>query len=401
MKVREFLKCLTCDHIHTIRVSVGHNPIQRHDFACASCEEPIGLIMHVDYHIFSTEIEFCENCDLALEEGSIVNLDPHFLIHESDLDADRNFGWMQEAQYIMAANPEVAILPTAPNSQAMVDTYEQLGGLPGIYKYWNTLKKAWSLRENKKNALAAKVIKKYDPRGYKITSSIDGALKDFFHRLTLPKAYHLTESGYQAIKNAKTGYPEEFKRFVNFYTSQMHLDNMRGYFDIFNEFFEHYSEFDQSILYTKNLAPVREGHVASSFGFSRTKMFYGNAYEIYTSNIAVLACINNILQGRKFDEFKMMDLSRYNTINKANRGTPFADNPLLSGFLECTESTLRNASHHQSMMLIDKGKRIQYQSGGTGQIKVITYSNYLEKCCQILMCMSSLFLLEMEIKENS
>lgn len=400
MKVRENLKCLTCDHVTTVRVSVGHNPIQRHDFACSSCEEPIGLIMHVDYHNFATELEFCENSELAFEEGNVVNLDPHFLIPEPDLNMDRNFSWMDEAQYIMANNPQAAILPNPGKNGKITDVYEQLGGLPGTTKYWSSLKKSWSLHSKNKTALARKVIKKYDPRGFDNKGSIYKALEDFFYRITLPKGYHLTECGYQAIKRAKLTDSKEFSKFLCFYTHELRKENMRGYFDIFSDFFEHYSEYDQTLLYAKNLASVRDGCVASSYGFERTKMFYGNAYEVYTSNIIVLACLNNIIKGRHFDEFEEMNLEKYRTINKANRGRPFKDDELLSQFLECTDSTLRNASHHQSMRIIDKGKNIQYQSGGTGQIRTISYSKYLEKCCKIMLAMSSLFLLESKIREG-
>jgi hypothetical protein len=150
----------------------------------------------------------------------------------------------------------------------------------------------------------------------------------------------------------------------------------------------------------KNLATVSEGLVASSYGFHRTKMFYGNAYENYTSNISILACLNNIIAGRPFDQFQSMDLKKYLTINKANRGNPFAENTNLSEFLTCTESTLRNASHHQSMSLINKGKDVQYRSGGTGEFKFISYSKYLEMCSAIVLSTASLYQVEMELYES-
>ena len=100
MVIREFIKCLTCDFISTIRVSVGHNSYQRHDFSCEGCEEPIGIGMNIDFKRPSTELEFCENCERADVEGSIVNLDPHFVIPEAELSEDLHFAWMGEVGHI-------------------------------------------------------------------------------------------------------------------------------------------------------------------------------------------------------------------------------------------------------------------------------------------------------------
>jgi hypothetical protein len=400
MKTRNFISCLTCDHISTVRISVGHNPIQRHDFACAGCEEPIGLSLHLDYKNRDLRLEFCENSAQAYEEGTIINLDPHFLIKESEVNKDHSFSWMQEALGIMSSSIDTAIIKKPSQQFKMIDTYEQLGGMPGITEFWKSLKKGWSLQNKKKTELASKVLKKYDPKGFTGKPTLHSALKDFTYRLTLPKAHILTKRGFDALNEAKKANANELKKFAQYYVSNMREEHLQRYFDTFCEFFEDYSEYDQTILYVKNLAPVSEGLVASSYGFNRTKMFYGNAYENYTSNISILACLNNIIAGRPFDQFQSMDLKKYLTINKANRGNPFAENTNLSEFLTCTESTLRNASHHQSMSLINKGKDVQYRSGGTGEFKFISYSKYLEMCSAIILSTASLYQLEMELYES-
>jgi hypothetical protein len=400
VKIRKSIKCLTCDQIATLRISVGHNSFQRHDFKCEGCEEPIGVGLHVDFKQAAAEVELCENCQKSDEEGDIVNLDPHFVMPESMTKEDMSFSWMSESNYIGSYNNDIEPILTMGNARPRqyVDIYERLGGLNRTNDIWAVVKKAWSLHNNRKNSLSEMVLRKYDAPGFTGRKNFGAVTVDFINRLTFPKRYSLTNSGLAELQEANKTYPLELRRFAKYYIETIKTDNMKRYFDTFSEFFDHYSEYDQSILYVKNMAPVPDGHVATSYGFDRTKMFYGNAYENYTSNIAVLACLQNVRSGRSFDQFNSMDLKKYITINKANRGNPFAQNEKLNPFLLCADSSLRNASHHQSMELIDKGRNIQYRSGGTGGLQKISYSNYLEKCNDIVLSMASLFLFEAELK---
>lgn len=401
MIVRDMIRCKTCDHVSTVRISVGHDNYQRHDFACVSCEEPIGLGMYVDFKKVSTKLDFCENCEQADEEGTIVNLNPHFLMSETDQGQDQNFSWMSQSHYIMGNSSIPPILVPRPHLKGIKfrDTYEELGGIYCTSELWSTIKKGWSLTNNHKQALAQKVLKKYKPSHFKGPFTLHAVLNDFLYCQTLPRAYVYFDRAKECLEVANFEYSEELKRFAKYYRDNLRTTHQERYFDIFSSFFENFSEFDQAILYVKNCVPVIEGYIASSHGFNKTKMFYGNAFEAFTSNIVVLACLNNILEGRKFDEFLSMDLAKYQTINKANRGNPFSENGQLNPFLDCIESPLRNASHHGSIKLINKGKEIQYQSGGTGAIHVMTYSKYLEKCNMISLRLASLYLFETALLE--
>ncbi len=410
MVIRDYIKCMTCDTAHTVRVSVGHNTIQRHDFSCVECHEPIGIAMNVDLDKVEAEIVCYENCEKSNIEGTVINIDPHFMVDEDLVNEELTFPWMNQAQSLMAGEIPPILLQddrAARNIEALTDfkipgngigdIYEQLGGLTRVTEYWDIVKKAWSLTNKNKTNLAEKVLKKYDPPQFIGKKRFNLVVVDFVYRLTLPRAYPLTDQIISEINKAKSNYPEELSNFIRYYIDNLKDDHMKRYLDCFSEFFDSYSEYDQAILYCKNASSVPDGHIASSYAFNKTKMFYGNAYESFTTNLSVIACLNNILSGRKFDEFSSMDLEKYLTINKANRGNPFKENLSLAPLLECADSSLRNASHHNSMELIEQGKSIRYQSGGTGAIKYISYANYLEKCSQILLSTASLFLFEKEL----
>ena len=126
-------------------------------------------------------------------------------------------------------------------------------------------------------------------------------------------------------------------------------------------------------------------------------VFFGNAFESLTSNIAILACLNNIHNGRNFDEFETMDLDKYLTINKANRANPFKDTAPYNDLCICLDSTLRNASHHGAMKIDQKGRIIHYRSGGTGSNRNITYKEYIDKCNAIMLSCCALLSMELAI----
>jgi hypothetical protein len=92
-------------------------------------------------------------------------------------------------------------------------------------------------------------------------------------------------------------------------------------------------------------------------------MFYGNAYELFTSNIVLLALLNNVAKGRRFDRFAEMNLKKYLTVNRASRCNPFADTPELIALCQPLDSTLRNASHHGAIKYDHRTDEVSYLSG--------------------------------------
>ncbi len=151
------------------------------------------------------------------------------------------------------------------------------------------------------------------------------------------------------------------------------------------EYFSCFTDFSQTFTHAQLNIELPPSYEASSSAFSKTKLFYGNAYENLTTNVATLACINNISAGRKFDEFLTMDLKQYLTINKANRCNPFKDVVPLMNIGQCLESTIRNASHHGGMKLINNGRTIQYRSGGNGAQRTMSYLDYTKACNEMVL----------------
>lgn len=396
MIVRHRIVCSTCKSPITTRVSVGHNPCQEHAFLCPHCNEAIALGMKVDSDSVTYAMEHVENCSAGDAEGPIVNLEPHFVLDKGEQYSDRRFPWMQQAEYIRkTAGLEPPDLPKGVDGPVVLDVYNEFGGVTDITEAWRIVEKGWSLLRNGRNDLAQEVLEKFRKFDYSGEISLDPILYHFCQLLLFPKGHDLMKSGGKLLFSTYKLNQDELLRFREFYIAEWKSEHFDRFHETFRDFFRHYSEYDQIILYVKNGVPVPDGCVATSSGFDDTWMFYGNTYENYTSNIATLACLHNISMGRRFDTFETMDLKKYLTINKANRGNPFKGNQLLAPYLACLDSELRNASHHRAARATADRTMIEYRSGGTGQRQEISYSKYLERCGQIALSSAALLTVEL------
>ena len=110
-------------------------------------------------------------------------------------------------------------------------------------------------------------------------------------------------------------------------------------------------------------------------------MFYGNCFEHITSNIETLACLNNIVDGRDFDQFESMDLKKYNKIDKSNKVNPLKNNSNYYNLFKDIDSKLRNASHHGHIFCEED--TVKYRLNNGQDYREISYTDYLKKCTSI------------------
>lgn len=157
----------------------------------------------------------------------------------------------------------------------------------------------------------------------------------------------------------------EYSRLVSHFES-VRLDRFEAYADILSEYFNGFTESNQTLDYVLGELEMPIDAVATSSDFDTTRMYYGNAFELLGSSLDLPASINNVLSGRRFDELKTISLSKFRTLNKANRVGAFADNGDLSRLVKEYDSAIRNASHHRWFRINEGHTKITYRSGGTG-----------------------------------
>lgn len=395
MVFRYSIECDTCSTPHTLRISVGHNAWQDHTFMCTNCSENIEVGMAVDYDTISVDIQCLNNCTQTQNEGCIVNLNSEFIISEDQIHKDGVFPWMNEIHKNLDLSEHVA-KSSELNGLKFHDAFLTLGGNQQLTDDWRALKKAWSLEKNGQKSISKKII-----HDFFLDKNIERDPSLIEWQFGFSQTFISSEYNKDFVilndfcKKIYEQYPMEFERFKQFYNTNLRKDHFYRYLELYSDYFKNFSEYSQALLYVKNKKDIPERFKAVSINFKKTKMFYGDAYEIFTSNIVVLACMNNIASGRPFDQFKSMDLKKYLTLNKASRVNPFKDVDELSIFTTCIDSSLRNASHHGAMKF--KKGIIKYRSGGSGAEKTISYTNYIEKCNKIAILSMILLMNELVI----
>ncbi len=148
-------------------------------------------------------------------------------------------------------------------------------------------------------------------------------------------------------------------------------------------FFLAFPEFSQNFLALKRGESITFELAYFSIDFNKIKSFYGDAYERLGTGIVTLACLNNILKGRKYDTFANMDLKKYLSLKKPSKGACFADIPEFNHLLEHYDAQIRNGSHHGNIRLDLSTNIIFYDPKGDGKEKTLPYFEYLNKCCHL------------------
>jgi hypothetical protein len=163
------------------------------------------------------------------------------------------------------------------------------------------------------------------------------------------------------------------------------------------DYFSAFDDFAQVYFYVSKGIEISESEIASSVSFDATKMFYGSAFEIFSSSVDILAYLNNIHCGRRFDEFEHLSRKQYLELDKSSRFNTFKENPQFYALCEEADNQIRNASHHNSFNIDVGSQIITYRSGkgGTGPERNMSYSNYLVRCNKIFL--QTIVLLRLEL----
>lgn len=401
MIVRESLACGTCEKAHTVRVGVGreHNGRHVHRFACRGCSEEIAISMVTSMQPRSAWIEPEENAELAPEVvgAPIVNLDANFLVPEDQQGLDRVMPRLQQ---------QIALLRAAEATRARL-------GLPDgadrplrdqdFAGEWDLLKRAWSLHRRGEAVLVRAQLKKANSTIYAPEPLAD--LPDWIWRfasvLGTPAYDGVLKEAVQALR-PHHGSPE-LVRLRAHYRDVMLPGRGAKYFKVLQQYFAAYSEFVQLQFQVAAGLEIPADHKVASVGFAQTAMFYGNAFEVVTDLVDLLALLNNVIAGRAFDQFaSLASLKDYYALDKARRSGPFAATPGLAGFVTETDNRLRNASHHAGIDFDAVTQTIHCRAGkgGQGAPWTLSYTEYLVRCVRLFLQVMTLLRLELVLSRD-
>ena len=283
-------------------------------------------------------------------------------------------------------------MPSSPPFSSQVFPHRRKGPTD----QWKLLKKAWSLKRNERFKLSKKKVEEATKEIYPLDPLED--LPDWIFRFCLfaggKKYDRIWRQCVDVIEPLiNSGQLTEFSTYYR----QFRLEREEAYFDIIRTFFLSYSEFEQVWLYVISDVDISDDSNTGSAAFDDVRFFYGIAFEMLSSHVDILAMINNILCGRKFDTFQSMSLQKYLKLDKSSRFNPFSLNSEFTRLTEEKDNSLRNASHHNGMTFDKATQVIRYRAGkgGQGAETHLSYHEYLVKCCRIFI--QILKLLQFEI----
>lgn len=370
---RTYIVCDTCEQEITARVVIGGNPHPIYTFRCPKCSEEIQLGLNIDYEKITFSYEYLSNCRRGDKEGVVVNLSAEIAINKNKSHEDFYF-------------------PTLFVDRELYGTHKtKVPVIPNLIKNWKNLKRAWSLSMNGKDRVATRFLNQYV---YLFDEEFDPDLNSQIFNFTLfflaPKKYEYVLSVFKLMKEAQDINLESYKEYIHYYGGRYESELMKRFYDIYQDYMKNFDVFFPIMMYIKAEKDIDPQLESPSFSFNDIKMFYGNTFELVADSFVILACLNNLLNKRKYDEFKEMDLDKYLSIDKANRANPFKENRNLSVFSEEFDNSIRNASHHGNISLSPSKDSIILKSGKPLKEKTIALLDYLIVCNKIFITVVSL-----------
>lgn len=373
---------------------MGHESQQSFRFPCKGCGEDIGVGLSADYVKFGCAIGPELNCTTIEEDqnGSIILLDGAFPIPDELQGQDRVFPRMEQMAYLLNKLEAEGRLPE-PVSGDLGTGRSHVTHL----EEWRDLRRAWTLHRRKQAPLSRGIIKTASAKIYAY-APLD-SLEDWMFRFAQMIGGHLNSDRLDALAdrvNAAAKQPG-WKPFLKHYHEVLASKRGLNFLTILSQYFDAYSEFAQ--LQTRVVAgmPPKNDERVGSVDFDKTRMFYGNAFEMHAELLEVPALLNNVIHGRAFDAFERLTLDQFRSLDKARRGDAFAADPVLHALAEEANNRIRNASHHANMRFDPESQIITFRPGkGAGGDEIaLTYANYLAAC--VRMMMQVLLLLQLEL----
>lgn len=391
---RIYFKCLTCDGFIITRTQISHGLKQELNFTCPHCEADSKLVLLLDnppmVNISFNELEnliYVEMEDCNEEESLVVNLSTDFTVP----DEVRNQELYSPFLYQMTE-----IHKDAFGENFSSEKIDGVMGVSNIEMLWKDLYKAYKFNMKGNLVQRDKII-----QGQELTELIFRFIGMFIGSERLTRDMDILGNFSRSILQKNKS---EFHRFAKDKLLSKLEEKINDYMEIFDTFFSNYQEFKQMNLQARLEVETFKNSKVSSTNFKRTKMIYGEVFEILGSNINTIAFLNNIENQRKYDEFQSEKLTcqKYITSDKAGKMRCFEENTnIFNIFGREYDSKLRNASHHKWLKYNESTQLITYPISGSSSEKItLSYTEYLLKTNNIIMALMILLSFELGIAFN-
>lgn len=378
------IKCDICGSIYTCRIAIGHSSFQEHTFQCEKCGEDLTVSLQLN-QAEGTGVPSFKNCTKSETEGKIYNFHPEFELPADCRHIDIISPNLIAMNHLMKNKERNLNELAAMNRREINQIKRQAEGVMLVNEEWPIVSRIWKFYIRNKNDLLKEYIEQNKSKifEYEYGITAPAIIFSFLLRCLAP---YLEDYLRDIIKIAGKEYrrdPSTFADFGKYHARYIFFDNQRKIQEIARSFFLVFPEVSQNFLAIKKGEPINSEPAYSSIDFTKIKSFYGDAYECLGTNIITLACLNNLVKGRKYDTFANMNLEKYLSLKKSSKGVCFTDIPAFNRLLEHYDAQIRNGSHHGNIRIDLTTNTVLYDPKGNGKEKSLPYFEYLNKCCYL------------------
>ena len=378
MTLRQCVRCLLCGQKHILRIAIGHGARQEHTIHCEECGEEFSVALDLDQANAGWTFNCVSNCEQTSEGGVVVNLHPEFLVPPELRNIDDVSINILACQAMMKdRGVNKFISEESDYKEALKRSREDYG----VEGEWVDLKRCWSQLNKGNRERATELVGVYGKKYADTGCSPESWIFPFVLRSISPGQFFLFENAIKRVAEAIKKDESRTEAFLEFHSTRIFSANLKRYFSIFEKFFSAYSDYSAHFFGYK-FGNFQPGGAVSSCKFGDTMYFYGNAFEAIGSNMTTLACLNNLLKGRKYGEFQTegFKIEQYMSSDKSGRADCFADIPEFAALADKYTSSVRNGSHHGTFELDEKTMNVSYTPRKTMVVETISYSGYIDMC---------------------
>jgi len=367
MVITHTIICSTCKTKHLLKITLGREKNQHHAFLCTNCDEEIkfgleGLPDNGEYKYLKN----CEYLHFGYDEAIQILLHPdlavgHRVVEAGDITTATRLNVEEMFRIANQSAPE-----------KVVEHREKFRNF-GSEKLRFYLK-IWSLLRNEKTDIAhSYAVENAETVGAEIRDDESLYIVDFLQHFIGDyglSIYTSLEQEWSMVSDGST--------LTDFHVAQDYDE-----FDIFEEFFDHFSEFSQVFLYLNCGIEIDKKRKSSSTDFNKTKKYYSSAYEALAKRLYIPAGINNLNERGDANSFqRLTSLGAYLATGNGDKLRCIENNNELSIVTSCYDNNLRNASFHNHMKFNPKKSKITYTKNNRDSCS-ISYQEYLVSCVKV------------------
>lgn len=343
-----FIECEDCGKEYRIRYGLGNNYPQAASFLCDNCSKSIEI--GFEEYKGKTIIKGANKIkvdDSRYSDIKVQNLHPEIPTHS---ELQNNPYYFQTTNFFQ---------------NAFKNNFDQ-GKFQEEQKKWSTFNGKWIKIEKALRLLSTKgevKLKEVCGLSFKEFISLFNEWASIFISGKNEDAYDKICDEYNSLDlgNAKEFVKNDEKFF-------------RRIYELCNVYMKESHQFQSTILYQKFGWKITDD-MTSNVNWDEICTVYGDLYEILGDLFVIPTMLNNIKNGRNFDEFQsdVFTLAKYLQTDKAHRAVNFENNENLSFLADSYFSWLRNGTHHKNSFLNTDTYEIELgiSKGGTVQKKIL------------------------------